>query len=179
MIAFRSVGHPVHHRAWRSIRRCGLVVAVAVAVAVLGAPVASGQTAEPRELTAKGHVPIHGSFSQFPWEHIDTFSGNVVLSFTDLVLRGNAGFTLAIQRTWNANDISSRWHWGVGPTLQFAGGSSDPAALTLPDGSELTLVQTAQPGIYVTNSQFWRVTLTDTVHKAELPDGTVWFFQQA
>ena len=179
MIAFRSIRVHVRDLLRQSPRHRALIAAAVLAMAWLGAPGAFGQTADQGELTAKGHVPFHGSFSQFPWEHIDTFSGNVVLSFTDLVLPGNAGFNLAIQRTWNANDSASRWNWGVGPTLHATGVFYDPSTLTLPDGSVLRLLPTADAGIYLTDSQFWRVTLTDTEHKAELPDGTVWFFQQA
>jgi hypothetical protein len=38
-------------------------------------------------------------------------------------------------------------------------------------------VPTAEPGVYVTDRQFWRVTLSGTEPKAERPDGAVWFFQ--
>jgi YD repeat-containing protein len=179
MSAFRSVWIHVRDRVRTFTRHRAPTAALAVAAMWLGAPAASGQTPDQHELTAKGHVPPHGSFSQFPWEHTDTLTGNVVLSFTDLVLPGHAGFRLVIQRTWNANDPSAPWHWAVGPTLHVSGGFDDQGTLTLPDGAVLGLVPTAQPGLYLTGSQFWRVTLTDTEHKAELPDGTVWFFQHA
>ncbi len=55
-------------------------------------------------MRARAKHAAHGSFSLLPWEHIDTYTGNVVLSFTDLVLPGNAGFNLAIQRIFNTND---------------------------------------------------------------------------
>jgi hypothetical protein len=41
---------------------------------------------------------------RLPWEQIDTYSGNVILSFEDLTLPGNAGLDLTIHRTTNAND---------------------------------------------------------------------------
>lgn len=37
-----------------------------------------------------------------PWEHVDPFTGNVILRFTDVVLPGNAGFDLVVQRTYNS-----------------------------------------------------------------------------
>jgi len=40
-------------------------------------------------------------FSPEPWEHYDPMTGNLLLTFTDLVLSGNAGRDLAFQRTWN------------------------------------------------------------------------------
>ena len=180
MIAFRSVWVHVRDRLLPSMSRRAVIAACVVSLAWLAAPAASGQSTDASDLKALGHVPTHGTFSQFPWESVDTLTGNVVLSFTDLVLPGNAGFHLAIQRTWNANELpATGWRWGVGPTLHVTGVSYDPSTLTLPDGAVLTLVPTAEPGIYMTDRQFWRVTVTDTEHKAELPDGTVWSFQHA
>ncbi len=51
---------------------------------------------------ASGFVQNRDFFSQLPYEHIDPLSGNLVLTFTDLVLPGNAGFDLRIQRTYNS-----------------------------------------------------------------------------
>ena len=41
-------------------------------------------------------------FSELPFEHIDPMTGNLLLTFTDLVLPGNASFNLRIQRTYNS-----------------------------------------------------------------------------
>lgn len=51
---------------------------------------------------AKGFQPNREFFSQLPFEHIDSMTGNLLLTFTDLVLPGNAGFDLRIQRTYNS-----------------------------------------------------------------------------
>lgn len=51
---------------------------------------------------AKGFQPNREFFSQLPFEHIDPMTGNLLLTFTDLVLPGNAGFDLRIQRTYNS-----------------------------------------------------------------------------
>jgi YD repeat-containing protein len=61
-------------------------------------------------------------FSPEPFEHYDTLSGNVLLTFTDLVLPGNAGSELRFQRTYNniagrraasdSFDTLSRWSFG-------------------------------------------------------------------
>jgi hypothetical protein len=49
----------------------------------------------------KGLRPDRAYFSPEPFEHFDTMSGNVVLTFTDLVLPGNAGAHSQLQRTYN------------------------------------------------------------------------------
>jgi len=43
---------------------------------------------------AKGFQPNREFFSELPFEHIDPMTGNLMLTFTDLVLPGNAGFDL-------------------------------------------------------------------------------------
>ena len=71
----------------------------------------------------KGVHAERGYFSPEPYEHFDTMSGNVVLTFTDLVLPGNAGRTLSFQRTYNNQSYqsggfatgyqaNSRWQFG-------------------------------------------------------------------
>lgn len=50
-------------------------------------------------------------FSQMPFENIDTLSGSLVLKFTDLVLPGNAGRELRLERTYNSK--TGRWSFGV------------------------------------------------------------------
>jgi hypothetical protein len=126
------------------------MAALTVAAVLLCARAAHGQSTEASDLKALGHVPTHGTFSQFPWESIDTLTSNVVLSFRDLVLPGRAGFELAIQRTWNANELpATGWRWGVGPELTVDGtpGAHPPGGLSLPDGSSLQLVPTAEAGV--------------------------------
>src|SRR5262245_4111692 len=51
--------------------------------------------------------------SWLPFENIDTVTGNLMLSFTDLSLPGDAGFDLTIRRTYNSRD--GRWRFGIGP----------------------------------------------------------------
>ena len=73
-----------------------------------------------------GRVPSHGSVQPVPVGEHRHPHGNVIFSFTDLVLPGNAGFRLAIQRTLNDNAQPGSWSWGVGPTLRIAAGEADP-----------------------------------------------------
>ena len=51
---------------------------------------------------AKGFDPKREYLTELPFEHIDPMTGSVLLTFTDLVLPGNAGFDLPIQRTYNS-----------------------------------------------------------------------------
>ncbi len=71
----------------------------------------------------KGLHAERGYFSPEPFEHFDTMSGNVVLTFTDLVLPGNGGRALSFQRTYNNQSYqsggfatgyqaNSRWQFG-------------------------------------------------------------------
>jgi hypothetical protein len=58
--------------------------------------------AQEQIFNARGFPQDHETFSQLPCEHIDPLTGNLLLTFTDLVLPGNAGFDLRIQRTYNS-----------------------------------------------------------------------------
>jgi hypothetical protein len=51
---------------------------------------------------ATGFQQNRDYFSQLPFEHIDTLTGGLVLTFTDLMLPGNAGRELRIQRAYNS-----------------------------------------------------------------------------
>jgi hypothetical protein len=46
-----------------------------------------------------GLQPDRGYFSQLPFEHVDMVNGTLILTFTDLVLPGNAGMNLRFIRT--------------------------------------------------------------------------------
>lgn len=104
-----------------------LVISVLTCLAALVA--ASPSHAQPSATTlddAENNKGLHaerGYFSPEPYEHFDTMSGNVVLTFTDLVLPGNAGRTLSFQRTYNNQSYqsggfatgyqaNSRWQFG-------------------------------------------------------------------
>ena len=119
-----------------------------------------------------GQVPQHGSLSLLPWEDIDTYTGNAVLSFTDLVLPGNGGFDLAVVRTYNT--LSFQWSWTVGPRLVIPDSPNAFPLLVHTDGRTEHLLRTNESGVYVTTA-FWRVTVTEAERKIQLPNGLVWY----
>jgi hypothetical protein len=95
--------------------RCGWPPVLALAlVLAAAAQVAAQEAPHPLELT--GFQPGRGYLSVLPWESIDVFSGSVVLTFTDLVLPGNAGLDLKVTRVYNSKG-SWRWTIGIGPTV--------------------------------------------------------------
>src|SRR4029450_4065065 len=75
------------------------ICAAALAAAVLG--IASFATTD-EVFDARGLNPNRDFFSMLPYERVDPLTGNLLLTLTDLVLPGNAGFDLAIQRTYNS-----------------------------------------------------------------------------
>lgn len=105
-------------------------------------------------------------------EHIDPFSGNLSLQYTDLVLPGNGGFDIRVQRSYNANSISllqsafgRGWdiHFGRVTNRGTTCGQASSQSLTLvtPDGANQTLHRSNGVGgtvagtDYVTTT-FWR-----------------------
>lgn len=96
-------------------------------------------------------------FSQLPFEHIDPLTGNVLLTFTDLVLPGNAGFDLRIQRTYNSKIYKGNGDWtlaedtwaGVGWTFHMGRvlnpGQGQSSVVEMPDGSQHRLFSHVSP----------------------------------
>lgn len=136
---------------------------------------------------AKGFQQNRDYFSQEPYEHIDTLSGSLVLTFTDLVLPGNAGRDLRFQRTFNSKD--SQWTFGlagmamriIDSEIGYVGDdrpqSSTPTLLTS-DGARRSTAWLFRPINtdpstlrWVTTSQFWRYDRTDRT--LYMPDGTI------
>jgi len=72
---------------------------------------ASAQQSSHPVLDAPGFQQHRDYFSELSFEHIDTLTGNVVLTFSDLVLPGNAGRELRFQRTYNSKTGS--WTFGI------------------------------------------------------------------
>jgi len=129
------------------LTRLAAIVAVALCVA---APAASDEDVS-QTFNAKGFQPYRELMSELPFEHIDPMTGNVMLTFTDLMLPGNGGFDLKVQRTFNSKIyatlnslgaytlIEDSWA-GLGWTLHFGrvanpGFTNPGPVVEMPDGS--------------------------------------------
>src|SRR5262245_46855339 len=91
----RSPGQrDIEKRSPSTLVQCG----VALLCVLGGASPASAQS----PFTRAGFSAIHDTHTVFPYEHVDPASGNLLLMQTDLVLPGNAGFDLVVQRVYNS-----------------------------------------------------------------------------
>jgi hypothetical protein len=95
-----------------------------------------------------------GFFAPLPWERIDTVTGNLFLSFTDLTLPGNAGMNLSIVCSYNSRD--GRWRFGIaGAPLSCLYTSIDDVTFITADGGRH---QAAGAGGQTMTQEFWRFT---------------------
>jgi len=168
---------------------------------VLGAALSAGAQSPIEEPFTNGFKSGRSYFSPEPWESYDPVSGNVLLTFTDLVLPGNAGRALSIQRTFN-NQVSgdaaqvSRWTFGfpgivmrviekpVPPNWAF---EDDPFNITyttptfvMGDGSTRPTMYISRPAAAtaataeVVSTDFYRY--DRQYHFIKMPDGTVCYY---
>ena len=121
-----------------------------------------------------------GYFAQLPFERVDMVNGNLLLSFTDLTLPGNAGMDVRIVRTFNKQ--ANLWKFGLdgvpievlepeAPFPEGPGESRHHPSLRMADGN--IYVTSPLNGLESTDvwitPRFWRYTLaTRTV---DLPNG--------
>jgi len=144
---------------------------------------------------ARGFDPEREFLSELPYEHVDPMTGNLLLTFTDLVLPGNAGFDLRIQRTYNSkiyeNYTSGGWvgfredSWaGIGWSLHFGRVSRFPGLPTLPgpviempDGSQHQAYRHKDGvfGHYITRD-YWTFEDRSPAPILRLPNGLVYTF---
>jgi hypothetical protein len=145
---------------------------------------------------ARGFDPHRSFFSQLPFEHVDPLSGNLLLTFTDLVLPGNAGFDLRIERSYNSKifrDYQTNpngglieedswagigWRLHLGRVLLGPTGLGRPV-IQMPDGSdhpaffhEAPLPPGCAP-CYITKD-YWIYDASD--YTLTLPNGRVYTF---
>src|SRR5688572_13294941 len=90
-------------------RRLAFVVVFSITLC-LAARVAAQGNPDP-VFDAKGFQANRDYVSELPFEHVDTISGGLVLTFTDLMLPGNAGGGLRVQRTYNSKN--GLWTFGL------------------------------------------------------------------
>ena len=65
------------------------------------------------EIDRVGVQPNRDYLGLQPFEHLDTQSGNITLTMTDLTLPGNAGHDLRFQLTYNGNTQGNQWTFGI------------------------------------------------------------------
>jgi len=134
------------------------VLAAFLMVMSISATVVQAQKSQ--VVSSGGFQPNRDYLSLQPWESIDTASGNVILTFTDLELPGNNGRTLTFQRTFNnihgGSTAPSRWVFAI---------SGLPMRVTItPDIRKNQVVVGSQP---VDEATF--------TPKFSMPDGTTSF----
>jgi YD repeat-containing protein len=157
---------------------------------------AAGSALADPTFDAKGFKAERAFFSQLPFEHIDPLTGNLLLTFTDLVLPGNAGFDLRIQRTYNSKiyknydttgETLAEDSWaGVGWTMHFGRvlnslSPTAPPIIEMPDGSRhQTYTHISPPSgcspCYITR-QYWVYDKGDK--RLMLPNGMVYTFNHS
>ena len=139
---------------------------------------------------AKGFQQNRDYFSQQPFEHIDTLGGGLILTFTDLVLPGNAGRDVRFQRSYNSK---GGWTFGIAGLPMYVREFDWPLPNPIPpppfdpktyrrprlvtsDGEQSTEWMdppSSNPSSmrWVTSSRFWRYDRVAGI--AYLPDGTI------
>jgi hypothetical protein len=162
---------------------------LALALFVYVPPLYSQQQYDPLEaFNANGFDQNRNYFSGLPIEHIDPMTGNLILTFTDLVLPGNAGFDLRIQRVYNSKiyrnfhsmgDTLGEDSWaGVGWTMHL-GRILDPniaPVVEMPDGSRHpTYSHIDGSGRFITK-EYWVYNRNLTVPTLSLTNGVVYKF---
>jgi YD repeat-containing protein len=95
------------------VRNSRLAAALTLVVAMCWCSGAEAQTGS--VAAENGFQPNRDYLALQSWEAIDTASGNLILTFTDLALPGNAGQELRFQRIFNnvPGGASAAWTFGI------------------------------------------------------------------
>ncbi len=123
-----------------------------------------------------GFQPNRDYLALLPWESIDTVSGNVVLTFTDLELPGNGGRSLRFQRIFN-NMLpgigATHWTFGIaGVPMRLVQSSGSLVYVVMPDGSYARVQpEGSASSDWLVTAQFGRYFKPE--QKLFLPDGLV------
>lgn len=147
---------------------------------------------------APGFDPHRETFSSMPNEHIDTFTGGLILTFEDIRLPGNGGLDLVIQRTYNSKNTCNGWtYWGgwgctsydentwlgYGWTLHFgklfkSTNVNNPHVVEMPDGSRHTAYNDLNHSKDGTKD-YWILDTNATIRVLTLTNGTKIFYGQS
>ncbi|MEW5744393.1 MAG: chitobiase/beta-hexosaminidase C-terminal domain-containing protein [Nitrospirota bacterium] len=138
---------------------------------------------------AAGFNPNRETFSMVPYEHIDTFTGGVILNFIDAKLPGNGGLDLVVQRTYNSkiwkniNTLSQRLvenSWmGTGWSLHFGrviSPDSQIPIIEMPDGSRHKAYVAAGDTSKKITTDYWIYNSHSTPPTLTLTDGRTIYF---
>jgi YD repeat-containing protein len=123
-----------------------------------------------------------------PFEHIDPFTGNVLLTFVDAVLPGNAGLDLVLARTYNSKVYAEYatltipedswagvgWRLHLGRVLEPTP-FDDRAVVEMPDGTQRAVFFVSGPQD-TTTKDFWRYDASQTPPLLKLPNGREYRF---
>src|SRR5262245_16604708 len=160
-------------------------------LAVVCALIVSAPAAAQTPFNHSGFDRLHPPDSAFPNEQVDPASGTLTVVATDLVLPGNAGFTLAITRVYNssifpdynqgASTAIEEDSWaGIGWKLHFGrilhadSSAAGQMQIEMGDGSRHPLYPSfANPNIWTT-PDFWLY--NPATHVLQLPNGRVYTF---
>src|SRR3990172_1249831 len=139
-----------------------------------------------------GFDPHRETFTSMPNEHIDTFTGGLILSFEDIRLPGNGGLDLVIQRVYNSKNTCNEWRewlgawscssaeentWlGYGWTLHFgklfnSDNVNVPHVVEMPDGSRHTAYKSSTGSGNITKD-YWVLNRILGVDVLTLTNGT-------
>jgi len=141
---------------------------------------------------APGFDPHRDTLSSFPNEHIDPFTGGLILTFEDIRLPGNGGLDLVIQRTFNSKNTCNAWTgtpgayscltndentWlGFGWTLHFgrlfrSNNVNNPHVVEMPDGSRHPAYTPKTGSLYITKD-YWLLNAASIPPVLTLANGT-------
>ena len=129
---------------------------------------------------ALGIGETHGSLSFEPWERIDPYSSNILLTFTDIDLPGNSGFNLTIRRYYNAKT-------GFYPTIDYGFpilASHQPAGVYLlvypvfstADGTVLRTLQDPNDATLYRTTNHWVYHASTRI--LETPNGVRYYYDE-
>ncbi|MBY0497204.1 MAG: hypothetical protein K2Y23_23615, partial [Cyanobacteria bacterium] len=167
-----------------------LVLACVVLVSLAAFPISTVAQQPPPNptLDAPGFREQRDYFSQMPFEHIDALSGALILTFTDLVLPGDAGRELRLQHSYNSK--TTAWTFGIaGIPLRILNPPPPPVVippefqqgtptLYMADGAEQRMAWYAIPNDQdpssfniAISSNFLKFDRTGTLRRLKLPNG--------
>jgi len=147
---------------------------------------------------APGLNPRRETLSSIPNEHIDPFTGGLILTFEDIRLPGNGGLDLVIQRTFNSKNTCNeytgwlgKWScsrddentWlGFGWTLHFgrlfvSNIANKPHVIEMSDGSRHPAYNRINATQYITKS-YWLLDVNRSPQVLTLTNGTKIYFGQ-